>query len=124
MSDERLLRLSLVLVWLATAAVSLLELDGQSRRVLAGAGIDGPGWLVRTLICGGAAADLAVGLALWLRPGRASYLAALGLMLAMTAVATALQPALWLHPLGPLLKNLPIAALLWVLLRRAQEARR
>jgi hypothetical protein len=23
-----------------------------------------------------------------------------------------LQPALWLHPLGPLLKNLPIAAML------------
>lgn len=74
---------------------------------------------MQLLIVGGAAADLVVGLALWWRPGRATYLAALGLLLLMTAIATGLQPALWLHPLGPLLKNLPIAALLWHLYRRA-----
>ncbi|WP_431510848.1 DoxX-like family protein [Variovorax sp. DAIF25] len=117
--DDRLLRLSLVAVWLVTAVISIVELDGQSRRVLAEAGIASPRWLVQLLIVGGAAADLVVGLALWWRPGRATYLAALGLLLLMTAVATGLQPALWLHPLGPLLKNLPIAALLWHLYRRA-----
>jgi len=117
--DDRLLRLSLVAVWLVTAVVSIVELDGQSRRVLAEAGIASPPWLVQLLIVGGAAADLVVGLALWWRPGRATYLAALGLLLLMTAIATGLQPALWLHPLGPLLKNLPIAALLWHLYRRA-----
>lgn len=118
-NDDRLLRLSLVAVWLVTAIVSIVELDGQSRQVLAQAGIASPPWLVQWLIVGGAAADLAVGLALWLRPGRASYAAALALMLVMTLVATVLQPTLWLHPLGPLLKNLPIAALLWHLYRRA-----
>ncbi|MFH0132835.1 DoxX-like family protein [Variovorax sp. VaC1] len=118
-SDDRLLRLSLVAVWLVTAIVSIVELNGQSRQVLAQAGIASPPWLVQWLIVGGAAADLAVGLALWLRPGRASYAAALALMLVMTLVATVLQPTLWLHPLGPLLKNLPIAALLWHLYRRA-----
>lgn len=116
--DDRLLRFSLVAVWLFTAVVSIVELDGQSRQVLAEAGIASPPWLVELLIVGGAAADLAVGLALWWRPGRASYLAAFGLLLLMTAVATFLQPTLWLHPLGPLLKNLPIAALLWHLCRR------
>lgn len=118
-NDDRLLRLSLVAVWLVTAIVSIVELDGQSRQVLAQAGIASPLWLVQWLIVGGAAADLAIGLALWLRPGRASYAAALALMLVMTLVATVLQPSLWLHPLGPLLKNLPIAALLWHLYRRA-----
>ena len=118
-NDDRLLRLSLVAVWLVTAIVSIVELDGQSRQVLAQAGIASPPWLVQWLIVGGAAADLAIGLALWLRPGRASYAAALALMLVMTLVATVLQPSLWLHPLGPLLKNLPIAALLWHLYRRA-----
>jgi hypothetical protein len=33
-------------------------------------------------------------------------------MLAMTLAATALLPRLWLDPLGPLLKNLAILALL------------
>jgi len=36
-------------------------------------------------------------------------------MLLMTLATTVLLPTLWLHPLGPLLKNLPIAALLWAL---------
>ncbi len=116
--EDRLLRLSLVAVWLFTAVASLVELDGQSRRVLADAGIASPPWLVQSLIVGGAAADLAIGLALWLRPSRIVYLAAFALMFAMTLVATVLQPSLWLHPLGPLLKNLPIAALLLHLYRR------
>lgn len=117
--DDRLLRASLVAVWLLTAVASLVELNGQSRELLAAAGIASPPWLVQLLIVGGAAADLCVGIALWRWPGRASYAAALALMLAMTLVATVLQPSLWLHPLGPLLKNLPIAALLWHLYRRA-----
>lgn len=118
-AQERLLRLSLVAVWLFTAVASIVELNGQSRQVLAAAGIASPQWLVQGLIIGGAAADLAVGIALWRWPGRASYAAALALMLVMTLVATVLQPGLWLHPLGPLLKNIPIAALLWHLYRRA-----
>ena len=117
--DDRLLRLSLVTVWLVTAAVSLLELNGQSRQLLADAGVASPAWLVQGLIVGGAVADLLVGIALWRWPGRASYIAALALMVAMTLAATVLQPGLWLHPLGPLLNNLPIAAVLWHLIRRA-----
>jgi hypothetical protein len=52
-----------------------------------------------------------------LRPSRRVYGLALALMLCMTAIATVLDPSLWLHPLGPLTKNLPIAAILWVLIR-------
>jgi hypothetical protein len=66
--DDRLLHLSLVVVWLVTAVVSLVELDGQSRQVLAQTGVTSPPWLVLCLIVGGAAADLAIGLALWWRP--------------------------------------------------------
>ena len=63
--------------------------------------------------------DLVLGLWLWLRPGRTVYRLALAVMLLMTGVATAIDPSLWLHPLGPLTKNLPIAALLLVLARTA-----
>lgn len=114
MNNPAWLRASLIAVWLGTAGVSLLELNGQSAQLLQTAGLTEP-LLLRVLIVGGALADLALGLALWLRPGRATYLASLALMLLMTLAATALLPTLWLHPLGPLLKNLPIAALLWVL---------
>lgn len=116
--DISLLRASMVAVWMATALASLIELHGQSLQLLHSAGLRHPG-LNDALIWGGIAVDLALGLALWLRPGRPVYLAALGMMGLMTLLASILLPALWLHPLGPLLKNLPIAALLWVLAENA-----
>ncbi|OGB30005.1 MAG: epimerase [Burkholderiales bacterium RIFCSPLOWO2_12_FULL_61_40] len=109
-----LLRYSLVFVWLATALTSVWELDGQSSAVLHAAGVD-DAWLVRGLVLSGAAVDALLGLALWLRPVRSTYLAALAVMLMMTLVATVLDPSLWLHPLGPLTKNMPMAAALWIL---------
>lgn len=119
-ADERLLRLSLVAVWLGTAVVSLLELRGQSLDLLTQAGMQDLS-LMQGLIVGGAALDALLGLALWLWPGRRAYMAALAAMLVMTALASLLLPSLWLHPLGPLLKNLPIAAALWLLCKRAAQ---
>jgi len=120
-ASAQLLRASLVVVWLATAVVSVWELHGQSRELLAGlptAWTEGnTSWLPTAIILAGAAADAVLGLWLALRPGRKAYGAALLMMLAMTVLATAIQPAWWLHPFGPLTKNLPIAAILWVLLQ-------
>ena len=120
-ASTQLLRGSFVVVWLATAVVSVWELHGQSRELLAGlptAWTEGnTSWLPTAIILAGAAADAVLGLWLALRPGRKAYGAALLIMLAMTLLATAIQPAWWLHPFGPLTKNLPIAAILWVLLQ-------
>ncbi len=121
MSDaqRRLLRYSLVFVWLATAVVSVWELDGQSRQLLATPPFNSPE-VITALVLAGAAADAAVGLWIALWPGRMAYAAALLLMAVMTLLATAIEPAWWLHPFGPLTKNLPIAAILIVLLRDAK----
>lgn len=118
-AHRRLLRWSLVFVWLATAVVSVWELDGQSRQLLATLPFNSP-QITTALILAGAAADAAVGLWIAFRPGRAAYAAALVLMVVMTLLATAIEPGWWLHPFGPLTKNLPIAAILVVLLRDAQ----
>jgi hypothetical protein len=112
--DQLWLRLSIVFVWLATAAVSVWELQGQSAQLLLAAGVRDPA-LARWLILAGAGVDAALGLAMLLWPARSSYLAALAVMGLMTLVATVIDPSLWLHPLGPLTKNLPIAALLFIL---------
>ncbi len=119
---RQLLRLSLVFVWLATAIVSVVELRGQSRDLLVSLPT---AWsdphLATALILSGAAANALLGLWVAWRPGRAAYWAALVLMGVMTLLATFVDPAWWLYPLGPLTKNLPMAAILLVLLQ--DEAR-
>lgn len=118
--EQRIARASLIALWLGTAAVSLIGLRGQSTALLVQAGIaSGP--LADALIVAGSTLDIALGLLLWLRPGRVSAWLALAGMALMTLVATALLPVLWLHPLGPLLKNLPVAALLWLLARQYED---
>jgi hypothetical protein len=117
--SARALRWSLAFVWLATAAASLWEIHGQGGELLVRAGVPGAG-LRDALVGAGALVDLVLGMALVWRPGRWAYGAALGAMGAMTLAATLLLPDLWLHPLGPLTKNIPIAAALWVLSRSSK----
>lgn len=112
--NHRLSARVLSLVWLWTGVVSLIELSGQSTALLQGTWISDPAWQ-QAVIVAGALLDLALGVALWCRPQRRVYDIALAAMVLMTVVATLLSPALWLHPLGPLLKNLPIALILWQL---------
>lgn len=115
-AQRRLLRYSLGFVWLLTAVVSVWELHGQSRALLAQGGLESGG-LADAIVLAGAAFDMVLGLLICLRPSRIVYGFALAGMLGMTVVATPLLPSLWLHPLGPLSKNVPIAAVLWLLLK-------
>ena len=110
----RLMHASLVAVWLGTAVVSAITHRTQGDALLRQAGLTDDAW-IQALIWSGAAADLLMGIALWRWSGRHSAWAALGLMGVMTLTATVLLPHLWLDPLGSLLKNLPIAAILIVL---------
>lgn len=110
---RRLARASLIALWLGTAVVSLLGWHGISRALLIGTPLP-PAWH-DVAIAAGAGADALLGMALWRWDRPAVYRACLALVGVMTVVATVLQPALWLHPLGPLSKNLPIAALLLIL---------
>jgi hypothetical protein len=115
LSPLLVLRYSLVVVWLWTGFTSLWEWEEQSRSLLQSGGVTDASWQA-WLIASGALADITLGLWLWWRPSRCAYGAAAAMMLLMTLVATAMLPALWLHPLGPLSKNLPIAAALWLLM--------
>lgn len=111
-----LLRYSLVVVWLSTAFVSVWELHGQSLDLLTKLPQPLQRWAT-TVVLAGAAVDAVIGLWLAWRPSRMAYATALAVMIGMTLAATAIDAGWWLHPLGPLTKNLPIAAILWVLWR-------
>ena len=113
-----LLRLSLALVWLITAAVSFgLYPVQDSYELLARTGV--PPALQPLMLYGAAGLDLLLGvLTLWpLRPrARRRLWAAQALLIGFyTVLITWRLPEFWLHPYGPLSKNLPILAALALL---------
>jgi uncharacterized protein YbjT (DUF2867 family) len=124
------LRLAIAFVWIWTFVVSIgLYPRDQSLDLLARVGIEG-GWAQLALV-GAAFFDLALGIAtLWVGArGRAQWLWPLQLALIgfYTAAISIAMPEFWLHPFGPLSKNLPMCAailLLWALDSGRRAARR
>ena len=106
-----------MLCWLTTARVSGWESHGPSTLLLVLAGVAESSF-ASLFSLGGAGVDALLGLVIWFKPTRRTYLAALVVMLLMTSIATILAPDLWPNPLGPLTKNVPIAAVLFVLARK------
>jgi len=111
------LRLTIALVWLWTAAVSFgLYPVQDSLALLHRAGV--PAALAPAALYGAASLDLVLGiLTLAWRGHRACWLwlAQAGLMLGYTLVITMQLPEYWIHPFGPITKNLPMLAALGLL---------
>jgi hypothetical protein len=103
-----LLRIGIALVWLWTGAVSLgLYPREASYELLYRTGV--PASLAPVLLYGAAMLDLLLGVAtLIVRRGRWLWLAQIALILTYTAIITVKLPEFWLHPYGPILKNLPM----------------
>ena len=69
------------------------------------------------LLYGGAALDLAFGIAtLALRERRALWVAQIVVILLYTTIITLKLPGYWIHPFGPIVKNLPMLAAIFMLL--------
>ena len=106
------IRLTLAVLWLASAALGLTLQPGSFPM------IDAPLWAARL----GGLIDLGIGLALlrnW-RPRLIGH-AQLAMVAAYTVGLSLLAPALWADPFGGLLKNLPILALILTHLALAEE---
>lgn len=110
-----ILRCSIALVWIVTGFVSLgLYPVSDSLALLARVGLYGGGALTALFVA--AWLDIALGLAtLFSRRRRWLYVAQAVVIVAYTALITLWLPEFWLHPYGPVLKNLPLLAALWLL---------
>ena len=116
-----LLRCSIAAVWIWTAIVSFgwypVE---QSYALLAGVGITGA--LATLLLYGAAALDLLLGIGtLVLRRRRWLWYAQIAVILTFTTIITIAIPEHWLHPFGPLIKNLPMLAAIGLLLALEED---
>ena len=104
---------AIAFVWIWTAIVSAgLYPIADSYALLARVGLTGT--LAAVALYGAAALDLAFGIAtLALRRRRWLWRAQAALIVGYTAIITVFLPEQWLHPYGPVAKNLPLLAALW-----------
>ena len=117
------LRFSIAAVWIWTGVASLALYPRESSYDLL-ARTGAPAALFPLLLYGAAALDFIFGAAsLLLRNRRALWLAQIALILAYTIIITAKLPEYWLHPYGPILKNLPMLAAIYLLYELEPELR-
>jgi hypothetical protein len=110
-----MLRVSIALVWIATAIVSsgLYPVEG-SYALLERSGI--PAALAPLMLYGACALDLLFGVGtLFLPRRRWLWRAQLALIGFYTVVIAFTMPEFLLHPYGPLTKNIPMLAAIWLL---------
>lgn len=105
-------RLALAFVWLFTAWVSWTQRD-EGLRLLVEAGLP-IAWQMPALLAG-IALDTLLGMLTLARPTRRLWQAQIALVLAYSVFIALRLPQWWLHPFGPLSKNLPILAWLGLL---------
>lgn len=116
-----MLRVSIALVWIVTGIVSFgLYPVEESYVLLARVGITG--WLAPLMLYGAAMMDFVFGIAtLLLKRRRLLWFAQIATILFYTVVISWRLPEFWLHPYGPLLKNLPMLAAIWLLLEMEER---
>ena len=107
--------MALAAVWLVAGVVSMgIYPVEESYVLLARVGITGA--LAPVALYGAAAIDIAFGLGtLFLRRRRVLWIAQATLIGIYTITITYFLPEFWLHPFGPLIKNLPILAAILLL---------
>lgn len=113
-----ILRVSIAMVWIIAGVVSLgLYPVEESLALLARTGLTGsPAYIA---LYGAAVLDLLLGAATLLSAfvirRRALWLTQIAVIVGYTAIITVALPELWLHPFGPVAKNLPLLAALLLL---------
>jgi uncharacterized protein YbjT (DUF2867 family) len=111
-----IVRAGVAITWLGSGAVSLgLYPIEDSLAMLARAELSGA--LAWVALYGAAAVDIALGIGIYaLRRGRRwLWRGQLALIAAYTLIVSVNLPEFWLHPFGPLLKNLPLMAAILLL---------
>jgi uncharacterized protein YbjT (DUF2867 family) len=114
-----LITLTMAALWLLTAAVSWFGWPHQeSHAWLAACGV--PAVAQEALLLAACVTDAVIGLLLLLRPRRWLWAAQLALVGGYTAMMSIFLPGFWLHPFGPLSKNLPLLALMFLMWRASR----
>ncbi|WP_288129243.1 DoxX-like family protein [Microbulbifer sp.] len=113
-------KFSLDFLWIFTGITSLFFARDIGHEVLALGGIEGS--LAELCINAGSILDIIIGI--WLLSGiglRLCYLIQIITILTFTLLLTLIAPKFWLHPFGPLTKNVPLLIMIWLFYRIESE---
>ena len=112
--DLMLMRYTLATVWLVTGVLSMgIFPQSESLALLRNMGLHGE--LALTALYSSAALDIVLGILTIASPSPMLWRFQAVLVLGYSIIITIFLPWYWLHPFGPVLKNLPILMLLWLL---------
>jgi hypothetical protein len=107
-------RLSLSFLWIVTAISSIFFTKEIGLEVLEKGEITGP--LANFYILSGGVVDGVIGV--WLLLGlrlKTCYLLQLIVIITYTLLLTIIDPSFWIHPFGPLTKNIPLLVMIYYL---------
>jgi uncharacterized protein YbjT (DUF2867 family) len=109
------LRVAIAATWIVAGVVSAgLYPVEDSLALLARTGLTGS--MAYAALYGAALLDVALGIAtLAMKRRRILWIFQAALILVYTAIITVALPEQWLHPYGPVVKNLPMLAAIWML---------
>jgi hypothetical protein len=119
-AELRIVRFALAAVWLTTGFIVLVVYPiKNSLALLEQAGLVGS-YAVAALY-GGALIDVALGVLTLIMRNKWLWVVQACLTVIYTLIITFRLPEFWTHPFGPVLKNLPILALLWLLYKNEKR---
>jgi hypothetical protein len=107
-------KLSLAFLWIFTGLTSLFFAPKIGFEILESGGVTGQ--LADFCLVSGALTDIFIGI--WVLTNkfpRLCFYIQVGIILIFTLLLTIIAPAFWLHPFGPVTKNIPIMVLIWLI---------
>ena len=110
-------RLSLALLWIFTGLTSVFFAPQLGFELLLSVSIEGK--LADVIVYAGSVLDISIGL--WLLSAlrlQYCYLLQLTVIIVYSLLLTIIDGSFWLHPFGPITKNIPILMLIFILYKR------
>ena len=107
-------RFSLAFLWLFTAITSAFFAREEGFEILSGGGITG--YLADFCLYSGSLLDAAIGF--WLLAGKRlglCYVIQFWIIIVYSLLLTVIDANFWLHPFGPITKNIPLLVLIYIL---------
>ena len=106
-------KLSLAFLWIFTGLTSIFFAPEVGYEILETGGIAGS--FANFCLVSGAVTDIVIGV--WVLSNKKKRLCCyfqVAVILIFTLLLTIIAPSFWIHPFGPVTKNMPILVLVWV----------